>query len=161
MTAINTLDLKGIVSNSILGVFDTMLSLPIAVTDTGNGPRLSGKRLVGSVSFAGDVIMGDLMIQVSDSFALLIAADLLGMEPQELDGEEDVNDVIGELSNMIGGDLKSRLCDAGLTCQLSIPSITRGTEFSIESVGWSRHEYLAFQHQDHMALVDVFVKPGS
>ena len=161
MDAIKKLDLKGIVRNSILGVFDTMLSMPVEVINAVNGQRLDGTRLVGSVSFAGDLIMGDLKIQVSDTFALLIAGDLLGMEPEELDGEEDINDVIGELCNMVGGDLKSRLCDSELACQLSIPSITRGAEFSIESVGWSRCERLAFKHQDHLALVDVFIKPGS
>jgi len=68
--------------------------------------------------------------------------------------------VIGELSNMIGGDLKSRLCDAGLPCQLSIPSITSGSDFKIESRGWVRSERFVCANQGQSAIVEIFIKPA-
>jgi len=67
-----------------------------------------------------------------------------GMDEDEIEGDEEVHDVVGELSNMIGGDLKSRLCDAGLTCELSIPTITSGKEFQVQPKGWTRHERFVF-----------------
>ncbi len=102
--------------------------------------------------------MGNICIHVSDLFAKMMAAAMLGMEPDEMEDEDEVNDVIGEVSNMIGGDMKSRLCDAGFACQLSIPSITRGSDFRIESMGWVRHEQIAFQYQGQIALIEVFIK---
>lgn len=158
MTAIAALDLNGIVDTAIRDVFDTMLSLPIDVLAAPGSDDVEGRRFVGAVSFTGSVI-GSIKIQVGHGFASLICADMLGMELDELDGEEDIKDVIGELSNMIGGDLKSRLCDQGLTCELSIPSITSGTDFAVEDMGWLRHERVAFRHAAHTALVDVFIKP--
>jgi CheY-specific phosphatase CheX len=82
------------------------------------------------------------------------------MKVSEIEGEEDVYDVIGELCNMIGGHLKSRLCDFGLPCKLSIPSITCGNNFMVESRGWARKERLGFQYQEHTALVEVYIKLG-
>jgi chemotaxis protein CheX len=83
------------------------------------------------------------------------------MASDEIDSDEEVYDVIGELSNMIGGDLKSRLCDAGFTCELSIPSITSGKDFSIASKGWAINEVVCFQYQEHFALIEAFLKNGS
>jgi hypothetical protein len=62
---------------------------------------------------------------------------------------------------MIGGDLKSRFNDAGFPCELSIPSITSGNDFKIEAMGWTKHERFAFRHQEHTALVQVFIRPGN
>jgi chemotaxis protein CheX len=92
------------------------------------------------------------------AFGRLLTADLLGMDVDEIESDEEVNDVIGELSNMIGGDIKSRLCDCGLPCELSIPSITYGSDFKIDIRDWVRHEKLAFKHQEHTAFVEVYIK---
>lgn len=157
MGDIDNLNLKEIAVNSTKQVFGTMLSMPIDVAGTGdaNGPK--GSRVVGSVSFAGDVI-GNISIDVSTDFAKKMAAAMLGMEPEEIEDDDEINDVIGEVSNMIGGDMKSKLCDAGFPCQLSIPNITRGLNFQIDSLGWVRHERIGFDREGNIALVDVYIK---
>lgn len=160
MNEIDSLDLKGFVTNAINEVFDTMLSMDVEIFAPDSKLIVDGKRIVGSVAFAGEV-MGSIAIQVSDDFARLMTAAMLGMELEEIEGEEEVHDVIGEMSNMIGGDLKSRFCDAGFPCNLSIPSITSGTDFKIESVDGERHECFAFKHEQHTALVEVIIKSGN
>jgi len=112
---------------------------------------------VGSVSFAG-AVLGNLNLHVDEEFASLMTAAMLGMEVDEIEGDEEVHDVIGELCNMICGDLKSKLCDAGLTCELSIPSITSGKAFKIESRGWERSEHFHFCSHDYTAMVAVYMK---
>ena len=112
---------------------------------------------MGSVSFAGEVV-GSLTIYVTQGFARVITAAMLDMEVAEVESDEEVHDVIGELCNMIGGDLKSRLCDNGFPCVLSIPAITCGNDFKIESKGWMRKERFGFKHQEHSALVEVYLK---
>ncbi|MBW1728944.1 MAG: chemotaxis protein CheX [Deltaproteobacteria bacterium] len=147
MNEINTVDLKGFVGNAVNEVFDTMLSMEVEFSDADSQTTVDGNRIVGSVSFAGE-LMGSVCIQVPDVFARLMTAAMLGMELEEIEGEEEVNDVIGEVSNMIGGDLKSRFCDSGLPCELSIPSITSGSDFKVESRNY----------QQHFAVVEVFIK---
>ena len=158
MKEINSLNLKELVINAVNNVFDMMLDMQVEISDADSQEIVHGNKIVGSVSFAGD-LMGSVSIHVSDTFARIMAAAMLGMEVEEIEGEE-VNDVIGELSNMIGGDLKSRFCDLGFPCQLSIPSVTSGSDFKIESRDWMQREYFAFCHQEHTALVDVFIKSG-
>ena len=161
MTEINSLDLKGFITNAVSDVFDTMLSMEVESLATYQPDEgLNGTHIVGTVSFAG-VVMGNLNMRVGGEFARQITAAMLGMETDEIDGEEEIYDVIGEVCNMIGGDLKSRLCDLGLTCELSIPSITSGKEFSIKTKGWDRNELYAFRNQQQTAVLEVFIKSGN
>ena len=157
MSSISSLDLKTLINNVVSDVFDTMLSMEVTSVEGKEPENGNGNHIVGSVGFAG-AVLGNLNLHVDQEFACQMTAAMLGMEPDEIDGDEEVHDVIGELCNMICGDLKSRLCDAGLTCELSIPSITTGKEFKIESRGWERSEQFGFQSQDHTALVAVYMK---
>ena len=86
---------------------------------------------------------------------------MLGMQVEEIEDESEVHDVIGELSNMIAGDIKSRLCDIGLNCELSIPSTTSGTDFTIESMGWDRFERFKLQSGRHVAWIEVSARTGA
>jgi CheY-specific phosphatase CheX len=148
------------ISNVVGNVFDTMLSMEVESIEGQPAETKNGNHIVGSVGFAG-AVLGNLNLHVDEEFACLMTAAMLGMEVDEIEGDEEVHDVIGELCNMICGDLKSRLCDAGLTCELSIPSITTGKEFTIESRGWERSEQYRFRNHDHTAMVAVYMKSAN
>jgi chemotaxis protein CheX len=156
MKDISKLDLKAFCVNSTKSVFHTMLSMEVSAIETNSATELSGNKVVGCVGFAGDVI-GNICVHVSKEFARAMSAAMMGMEVDEIEDDE-INDVIGEVSNMVGGDMKSRLCDAGFPCVLSIPNVTSGKDFKIESKGWMRHEKIAFQHQEELYMVEVFIK---
>jgi chemotaxis protein CheX len=160
MEEINSLDLKASVANSMKEVFNTMLPMEAELIDSETVEIDNGNRIVGSVSFAGSV-MGNVNIQVSDVFARIMASMILGMEGEDSIGDEEIYDVIGELSNMVGGNLKSRLFDYGFPCNLSIPSITSGGHYRIESKNWARHERVAFRHREHILLVEVYITSNS
>lgn len=157
MSDIKALNFCSFLQTGVSQVFSTMLSMDVQTLGGDCPSRLEGDRIIGSVGFAG-AIMGSITIEVERTFAGMMTAAMLGIEPDEVGGEEDVFDVLGEVSNMIGGNLKSRLCDTGFPCELSIPSIVAGRDFNLESRDWSTHECLAFRHQDHLALVNVYVK---
>lgn len=160
MEEINGLDIKGFITNGITGVFDTMLSLDIEPANSDSQADQDEKQIVGTVSFAGEV-MGNVNVAVSHTFARLMTANMLDMELDEIDGEEEIHDVIGEVSNMVCGFLKSRLCDSGISCNLSIPSVTSGSDFNIEPMGWQRQEKIAFRYEEHKVLVDVYIITGN
>ena len=156
---LSDIDWKPLVNKSIQGFFDTMLSMPMQEVDTSKLEAPTNERIVGSVSFAGEAT-GVVCIVVSTEFAKMITSTMLGMDPKEVEDGESVNDVIGEVSNMVGGNIKSNLCDAGFPCVLSIPSITRGRSFHIESTSDSRCINMAFQHKEPSSLVwvNIYVK---
>lgn len=159
MSEMKAMNLKDFVVKSMSEVFNMMLSMDVEVLEEGMDNQLNGDRIVGSVSFAGRA-SGNINIHVNHDFAKVMTAEMLGMEPEEIESEEEIHDVIGETSNMVGGNLKSRLCDAGLPCELSIPSITSGGGFKIESKDWLRHEKIFFKNDPHVLAVEVFMKPG-
>ena len=160
MTGIDSVDIKTSVTNAVYEIFDKMLSMNVEIFNTESQENTDEKKIVGAVSFTGDV-MGWMSIHVTEFFAHLITASMLGMELGEIEGEDEIHDVIGELSNMIGGNLKSLFCDSGFPCQLSVPSITSGRDFKIDPAGWMKSERICFRHQQHVAYVKVHTKPGN
>jgi CheY-specific phosphatase CheX len=160
MTPIDSLELKEYIANAVRDVFDTMLSMEVDTIDVASLANQNGNRIVGTIGFAG-LVMGQLNLNVTEAFAKQMTAAMLDMAIDEIEGNEEIHDVIGELCNMICGDLKSRLCDAGLTCELSIPSIASGKEFTIEPKGWARSEKYGFRNNQHTALVEIFMKSGN
>jgi flagellar motor switch protein FliN/FliY len=154
---IDHLDLKAIVSESVIDVFDTMLAAKLEITDKVSPDSLENTRNVGSVSFAGDAT-GIVSIHVGDNFSRELAADMLGMEIEELEGDEEIRDMLGELSNIVGGNLKSTFTDAGLVCALSTPSFTTGSDFKIESLNMEKYERFAFRCSENIVFVEMGVK---
>ena len=154
---INSVDVRTTVINSVIDVFFTMLEMEIEHIPEVPASFTEEMRTVGTVSFAGDVD-GLFNIQVNDTFGQMMTAAMLGMEPEEVESQEDVYDVIREVSNMIGGNLKSAFVDAGLHCVLSTPSITNGLDFRVEAATGIRAERLLFSFNDHTIIVEAGVK---
>jgi flagellar motor switch protein FliN len=154
---IRAVDVPTTVVNAVIDVFYTMLSMEIATIPKVPDSFKEEKRTVGSVSFAGDV-NGIFMIQVNDTFAHTMAAAMLGIEENEIENEEEVFDVIREMSNIIGGNLKSSFVDAGVSCALSTPSITNGLDFHVEALNIIRTQRFLFEVQGNTVIVDAGIK---
>jgi chemotaxis protein CheX len=123
------LDLLKIINKNVPAVFLTMARLnatPSGGEENSPQPALL-KGVTGSVSLSGKA-SGIVYTGFSQSLAKAVAIHVLGGESPS---EEDISDVVGEFTNMITGNLKSHLCDAGYPCQLSIPTVMRGGEISV------------------------------
>ena len=93
------------------------------------------------------------MPYVSRSFA----ARFLAREPSGDDVvddlvDDDVRDVLGELANMIGGNLKSVL-SRGI--QLSMPSVVDGSNYSLRICGAEVRALLSFQCAEGIIWIRV------
>jgi len=86
--------------------------------------------ITGMVGLAG-IHKGMLAVHFPNSLALAITTSFLGMEVEEIN--EDVQDAIGEIANMLGGNVKTILSDKGRDIQLSLPSTISGEEYSFMS----------------------------
>ncbi len=154
---INSVDIRTAIINSVIDVFYTMLSMEVEHIKEIPDSFKEKQRTVGTVTFSGDVD-GIFNIQVNDDFARAMTAAMLGIEVYEVEGEEDVFDVIREMSNIIGGNLKSQFVDAGLSCILSTPSITNGQDFKVEAMGVIKPDHFAFSYEDQTIIVEAGVK---
>src|SRR5579872_5935742 len=94
----------------LVDVFETMLSMKAVPVPNSGTPQLD-ERVTGSVAFAGDRINGAVYLHLTTAFAGQVAGAMLGLPAEEL-GEAEVNDVVGEATNMLTGGLKSWLCDS-------------------------------------------------
>jgi len=142
----------------LVDVFETMLTMK-AVPLPGTGIPPMEERVTGSVAFAGDHINGAVYLHLSAPFASRVAAAMLGLAPEEL-GDAEVNDVVGEATNMLTGGLKSWLCDSGAECAVSTPAIIRGSAFVIESLPDVERECLIFGCGENRIVVEIHVKVG-
>ena len=74
---------------------------------------------------------GAVVLQCSDALARKFAARLIGTEEWAL-SDEEIRDAFGELTNMIGGNVK---CYAPDPSFLSIPTVTNGSNYNFHLVG--------------------------
>jgi chemotaxis protein CheX len=153
-------DLEQLIGTAIREVFGTMLNLPVApmaMTDL----QVNGTpHVASSVGFIGR-LTGVVFIYVSGQFARKMTCNLLGLDDSDIDSDEMVNDAMGELANMVVGNLKSRLSDRGMGCVLTIPSIVRGTHLSIEPVSSIERRVFCFSCEKNHLLVEVLIKQSA
>ena len=157
MERIAGVDIKTAIVNSVIDVFYTMLDMEVTAIQQVPESFIEENRTVGSVTFAGEVD-GMFNIQVNDDFGREMTAAMLGMEVAEVESEEEVYDVIREVSNIIGGNLKSNFVDAGLSCVLSTPSITNGRDFRVSPTNVIKPARFLFAHQENVIIVEAGVK---
>jgi chemotaxis protein CheX len=123
-------------------------------------PPFTGEHLLGRVEFSGKAT-GVVHIRLTPPSALRLAAAIIGAKPEELTNPDEINDVIGELVNIVAGNLKSNLCDAGITCKITAPQVSRTSDFQKITVPGGVSERLGFSAADLQAFVDVSVNPWS
>ena len=145
------------ITNCMIETFDTMLSMDLNKVGKVTDPGLNEKRLVGAVHFAGEVV-GTMSLHVSQEFASLMTTAMLGIDESEIDGVEEIKDVLGELANIISGNLKSDFLDSDLACVISTPSITRGSDFKIEASKMGDLNRWIFRHKKHEIIVEISLK---
>ena len=158
-------DMATLVTSAVTGVFSTMLSYSINSSPSASLPNAGSgngatSHVAGGVGFGGDVT-GVVYIVVAAGFAREITCRLLGIGDAEIESESMVNDAIGELANMVVGQIKSQLCDRGMPCVLTIPSIVRGSSFSLEGCSTDEHNAYRFLCANQQLSVEVLVKPST
>jgi chemotaxis protein CheX len=87
----------------------------------GIGGGLESERVTGCVHLSG-AYTGSIMLECSGPAARDAAAALFSMQPADVTPEEVV-DAIGELANMVGGNVKSMLPGPSA---LSLPAVVHG-----------------------------------
>lgn len=128
--------------------------------------KLDGLFFDGEVHVAGTVgitgaFNGMIYLYSSAAFARRMTCSLLGMTDAEIEGNEMVNDAIGEMTNMIAGFIKSKLDNHGCRCVMTIPTVVRGRDFRIEPVTGVLRKTIYFESSGGKVLVEALLKPNS
>jgi chemotaxis protein CheX len=153
-------EMNRLLDAAVEDVFSTMLSMKVERTRPEPGILNGDPHVAGAVAFNGR-LTGVVYLHSTAACARRVTSRLLGIAADEIDGDEMVNDAMGELANMVVGHVKSRLSDQGMPCVLTIPSIVRGSNFSIEPVSHTERRVFAFSCEAGILVVEVLIKPGS
>lgn len=119
---------------AVVRVYDTMLNLKVEPVQHAEGAEMPPGAIagmVGSVSFAGK-ITGALYMNYSESLACKLTERLIGVRPKSWTAPE-VSDLIGEIANMVSGDMKRRTAELGYNGLLAPPLIMQGEGILVES----------------------------
>lgn len=132
-------------------VFQTMMSTDVTVTVA---RPMTGERISGAIGIAGETVTGTVYLHLPLQLAEAVTRAMLQLPPTEPVGDTDINDVIGELSNMVGCGLKSQLNDADYFCAVSTPSVIRGS-FVVEAMQGATTDQFYFDCLGQRLAVEV------
>src|ERR1700679_126555 len=140
------------VAQIVESVFITMMNLEVFPGRIPWSP--SRGQLTSAVHLSGKWNGGGLL-ECNRWQACRFAGRFLSMDPPDT-VNDDVRDVLGELANMIGGNMKSAVA-TGLN--LSIPSVTDGSDYGQRICGSEIHNRLRFECAEGPFWVPLLTVP--
>lgn len=116
------------VRESVVNTFGSMLGEEPSYIPSSNGNNpLNG--IVGNVTVFNSSHTLSLMLAIPKETAVYLSEVFIGMElPFESD---DMGDLIGEVSNILAGDVAANIEKVGFRGQSSLPTATRGSDLTL------------------------------
>ncbi|MFT5698044.1 MAG: chemotaxis protein CheX [Desulforhopalus sp.] len=126
----DTVEISGKIIESTHEIFSSMVMMEVSVNgDITDSMAPLTSSITGVIGLAG-THKGVLAIHFPKSVAMAITGGFLGMDVEEMN--EDVEDAVGELANMLGGNVKAILSDNGRDIELSLPSVISGESYDFQ-----------------------------
>jgi chemotaxis protein CheX len=136
-------------------VFSTMMDLEVV---PGDSPHVAApERMTSFVQMTGEDCNATVLVECSQRQACEFAGRILATDPPG-DVDSDVCDMLGELANMIGGNLKSGLA-AGV--RLSMPTVMAGSDYDLKVCGSRVSERASFESALGTFWVTVLTKENA
>ena len=150
------MDLQKHITDATTEIFETMIMLDINAADPIVEKINNFKCSVSGVIGLAGSCKGMLAIHLPDKVAMSITGSFLGMDVTEID--DDVTDAIGELANMVAGNIKMILDEKGNDVTVSIPSCVYGDEYTLDTVSDSKRVVIPFKIESGQFLVELQIK---
>jgi chemotaxis protein CheX len=132
-------------------VFNGMLGFELFQTQP-DAHDIATTRFIGTVHISGPW-EGSVVVECPEGFGRIVAGTMFGSEPAAVTDEE-LCDVVGELANMTGGNVKALLDGAAL----SLPTVVRGCDFRVMVPGTHLSRSLAYECEGFVFEVRVLSK---
>lgn len=110
------------VSGSVSSIFNTIIGATPGYEGDDEGKKI-GDGVVGIISFVGDASW-ILMLALPKASAENIANQFCGFEVGY--DSSEMGDVVGELANVLAGDIVARLAEEDIKVVMSLPTVMRG-----------------------------------
>jgi len=118
------------ISSSIVDVIGTMTMTTITMGSTfKHDAKVFYDGVVAIIGLAGENANGSLLLNIDDPTVLYFLENMLGQKFPEVDNE--VLDAVGEITNILCGDLKRKLTEVGYLIGMATPLIVHGRTIQI------------------------------
>ena len=113
---------------AVTSVFDMMAGVEIQQKGIVSSDSNEVKGDVsGIIGLSSDHVKGSIAISFQEGLAKEVVANMLGMTANEI-SEEEIKDGIGEIANMVAGDINNKM---GNLFKISLPSVILGKRHSV------------------------------
>ncbi|GGI79345.1 chemotaxis protein CheX [Shewanella gelidii] len=139
---------------SLLNVMSTMASMelepgkPALKTD----PIAKGD-VSGLIGMVGPQTKGSLSITFERELILTTMQKMLGEEHEEIDDE--VTDLVGEITNMVTGGAKNILSDKGYEFEMATPMVVTGKDHTISHKAKGKKIIMPFSSEFGTAFIEI------
>jgi chemotaxis protein CheX len=115
-------------------VFRTMMNLKVVAGEvTVEKAQMRRAEVIGSIGVAG-FLTGSISVFLPKSLAKRAVAAMLMLDSGDDLADSDLVDAIGELTNMVGGSIKTELFQKAPLFDISVPSVYMGDDLQRRSV---------------------------
>jgi chemotaxis protein CheX len=114
-------------------VFQTMVFMSISP-----GQQLKKEKgwpsghLSGTISLTGEDISGNISLIFGMPLATQIFRSMMGLDGDAPVNAQEINDVVGEIANMVAGGAKSKLQEQNIHFKIGLPTVVVGENHHIE-----------------------------
>jgi CheY-specific phosphatase CheX len=119
--------LEDAVRHGIRTTFSSICGAEPVLLEGTDFPTL-GPAMIGAISFVGDVAWSYSLVFPRET-AVLLARQFAGFDIAF--DSPDMGDVVGELANVLAGDVVANLEARRIKAQMSLPTITRGSKLEV------------------------------
>lgn len=138
-------------------VFDTMLKLTLEEAPLNRWHLDGPDMIISSVGITGSV-KGSVCLHLTLETARQLTAGFLGITRSADLKSEDIYDAIGELNNMVTGNLKSNFYELDLPCDVALPTLILGQKLNVEARNDTRREDFVYQSKAGLIRVELFYR---
>lgn len=112
-------------------VWASLMEVPLLPRQPGQpGPAPGSRTFTGCVQITG-AWEGAVTVHCSEMLAKVLSAAMFMVDPEDTTPEE-VTDALGELANMVGGNVKALLPEP---CRISLPAVADGMDYRLSVPG--------------------------
>jgi chemotaxis protein CheX len=132
-------------------IWESLLGMDLEISEVAGDPFADCKRTMTGFVNIGGAWQGTVLLEVSDYLSHAFGGRMLGVAADEV-SDRDVADSLGELTNMVGGNIKSLL---PAPSNLSIPSVAEGSDYAIWAPGTDVLAQLTLRCEGEPMLITV------
>jgi len=160
LSRVISLIVADLLQQAVVETFQTMVGLEMKSEDPAQMPTPASGFIIGSVRFKGRAT-GDVLLAFPQSFGRFIAATLLGGSPTDKWQVGTLYDALGELVNIVAGNLQSRLTDSGLTSEMGLPVVKEQSFVPTVTILGGTGDRFYYRSGEHHLGVNLCISPFS